>query len=130
MLIVDASVAVPACRVDNGFDVLGDKELVAPHRMWSEARSALHEAAFRGEIAWSHAFEAHDRLLRAPVAARSPRDMGYEAWRIADEFGWPKTYDAEYLALARLLDCRLVTLDVRLRRGADRLGFVVSPAEL
>jgi predicted nucleic acid-binding protein len=44
--------------------------------------------------------------------------------------GWAKTYDAEYVALARLLGCRLVTLDARLRRGADRLGFVISPDEL
>ena len=48
----------------------------------------------------------------------------------ADEMGWARTYDAEYVALARLLDCRLVTLDSRLRRGADRLGLVVSPTEL
>ena len=44
--------------------------------------------------------------------------------------GWAKTYDAEYLALAELLDCRFVTLDARLHRGAARLGFVLSPTEL
>lgn len=32
----------------------------------------------------------------------------------------------EYVALARFLGRRLVTLDARLRRGADRLGFVVA----
>ena len=60
----------------------------------------------------------------------SPRALGREAWRIADDLGWAKTYDAEYLALASLLGCRFVTLDARMRRGADRLGFVVSPSEL
>ena len=40
------------------------------------------------------------------------------------------TYDAEYVALTRMLDCRLVTIDRKLRKGADRLGFVVTPAEL
>jgi predicted nucleic acid-binding protein len=44
--------------------------------------------------------------------------------------GWAKTYDAEYVALARLLGARVVTLDARLRRGADRLGLVVLPEEL
>jgi len=53
-----------------------------------------------------------------------------EAWRIADELGWAKTYDAEFVALAALLDCQLVTLDLRLRRGAAGLGFVVTPTEL
>jgi hypothetical protein len=32
--------------------------------------------------------------------------------------------DAQYVALASILGCRLVTLDGRLRRGAARLGFV------
>jgi predicted nucleic acid-binding protein len=39
-------------------------------------------------------------------------------------------YDAEYVALAQLLRCRLVTLDAALRRSTARLGFVVSPTEL
>lgn len=49
---------------------------------------------------------------------------------MADVLGWAKTYDAEYVALAALLKCRLVTLDARLRRGANWLGLVVGPAEL
>ena len=44
--------------------------------------------------------------------------------------GWARTYDAEYLALARLLDCRVVTVDARLLRGTRRLGFVVAPSDL
>jgi len=43
---------------------------------------------------------------------------------------WAKTYDAEYVALALLLGTRVVTLDARLRQGADRLGCVVGPHEL
>jgi predicted nucleic acid-binding protein len=35
-----------------------------------------------------------------------------------------------YVALARILGCRLVTLDARLRRGTTRLGFVIGPTEL
>jgi len=51
-------------------------------------------------------------------------------WEIADELGWTKTYDAEHLALAMLLRCRLVTVDDRLRRGTARFGIVIGPAEL
>jgi hypothetical protein len=63
-------------------------------------------------------------------ASGAPARAGDLAWRIADELGWAKTYDAEYLALAGVLGCRLVTLDLRLRRGAERLGYVVTPMEL
>jgi predicted nucleic acid-binding protein len=38
-------------------------------------------------------------------------------------------HDAECVALARILGCRLVTLDGKLRDDAKRLGFVISPTE-
>jgi predicted nucleic acid-binding protein len=44
--------------------------------------------------------------------------------------GWAKTYDAQYVALARLLDCKLVTLDERLIRGIERLDIAVRPRDL
>lgn len=130
MLVLDASVAVVACLRGDGFAELGREQLVAPALMWSESRSALHELLWRGEIVPEDAASAQARLERSPVERRNDERLGEEAWRIADELGWAKTYDAEYVALARLLGCRLVTLDERLRRSADRLGFVVSPTEL
>lgn len=130
MLVIDASVAVRACAASDGFAELGSEALLAPSLMWSEARSAIHETAWRGEIDPEDAESARLRLEDCPVERVDRSDLGDEAWRIANELGLAKTYDAEYLALARLLRCRLVTLDRRLRRGADRLGFVVGPSEL
>jgi predicted nucleic acid-binding protein len=98
--------------------------------MWSEARSALHERAWRRELDADEVDGARARLTAADVELRTHHRLADEAWRIADELGWAKTYDAEYVALASLLGCRLVTVDGRLRRGADRLGFVVGPTEL
>ena len=130
MLVLDAGIAIRASIREGGLARFGGEELLAPPIMWSEARSALHEAAWRREVPAQVAREAHARLEAFPIARRRPRALGAEAWRIADELGWAKTYDSEYLALASLLGCRFVTLDARLRRGADRLGFVVSPSEL
>lgn len=55
--------------------------------------------------------------------------LGRAAWAIADRLGWARTYDAEYVALAQLLGGVLVTRDLGVRRGADRLGFVLTPQE-
>jgi hypothetical protein len=49
---------------------------------------------------------------------------------VADALGWAKTCDAEYVDLARLLRCRLVSIDARLPRGASRLVRVIGPGEL
>lgn len=130
MLVVDAAVALGACGVEGGFDDLGEPELVAPALMWSEARSALHERLWRGEVHPEDAERTRARLERCPVARRTHRRLGAEAWRLAEALGLAKTYDCEYLALASLLGCRVVTVDSRLRRGADRLGLVVLPSEL
>lgn len=125
MLVVDASVAVPACQFPEGFAGLGD-QLAAPPLMWSEARSAIHEACWRAELMVDEARSAMLRLEAAPVAASRRPELGQEAWRVAEAFGWAKTYDAEYVALAQLLRCRLVTADARLLRATRRLGFVVG----
>lgn len=129
-LVVDASVTLSACGVADGFSILGDEELIAPPLMWSEARSALHELLWRGEVEREDADATRARLENCPVAQRAPRRLGAEAWRIAEEMGWAKTYDAEYVALARLVGARVVTLDARFRSGAARLGLVIAPNEL
>ncbi len=130
MLVIDASVAVAASWSADGFEEFGDERLLAPALLWSEARSALHELLSRREITREDAERAHARLERSPIERSRHKRLGPEAWRVADELGWAKTYDAEYVALAALFGCRLVTLDARLRRATARLGFVVAPSDL
>ena len=129
MLVIDATVALAAAGADNGLDYFED-ELVAPPLMWSESRSVLHELARRGEIDPEDAVTTRRRLERSRIRRQAPAKLGAEAWDIANQLGWAKTCDAEYVALAGLLGCRLVTLDARLRRGAARLGYVIGPDEL
>lgn len=135
MLACDASLVVELSLDRIGEDAaaaLGDEELVAPPLLWSEVPSVLHEMAFRGDISRALGEQALNRFLEAriDVAERRPEGLARRAWRLAGELGWAKTYDAECLALAGLLRCRLVTLDMRLRRGTERLGLVVTPAEV
>jgi predicted nucleic acid-binding protein len=134
LLVIDASLAV-----ELSLDRIGDQarnslddDLVAPPLLWSEAASVLNELAYRGEITRELADRAFDRFVNGEVGITERRPAGLlpAAWRLAEEFGWAKTYDAEYIALAQSLECRLITLDMRLRRGANRLGLVVTPDEL
>src|SRR6185437_9363913 len=84
-----------------------------------------------GEISDELAEQALHRFLDGTlgIVERRPDGLARKAWQLAGHFGWAKTYDAEYLATAELLGCPLVTVDVRLRRGADRLGYVRTPDE-
>lgn len=129
-LVIDASAASNACLAETGFATYRSEELVAPSLLWSEVRSTLHEAVWRRELAADRALDALAKLASAPIAARTPARLSLKAWEIADQLGWAKTYDAEYIALALLLECRLVTLDDRLRRGTERFGIVIGPGDL
>jgi predicted nucleic acid-binding protein len=98
--------------------------------MWSEASSILHELKWRKEIPDELAAIATERLAAADISPRRPKGLSDEAWRIADRLGWAKTYDAEYLALARLLRCRLLTTDAKLKASGSRVTNVIGPSEL
>jgi predicted nucleic acid-binding protein len=130
VLVLDASVTLAWCLAAGELEEFAPGSRCAPALMWSEARSVLHEQAWRGELNVAQADRARRRLSDADIKLRAHPGLAEETWRVADELGWAKTYDAEYVALASLLGCRLVTLDARLRKGGDRLGFIVGPTEL
>jgi predicted nucleic acid-binding protein len=130
MLVVDAAVVVTACLSEAGLEPLAKEQLTAPYLMWSEASSVLHELRWRKEISGELATIALGRLSDADISPRRPKGLIAEAWRIADRLGWAKTYDAEYLALAKLLRCRLLTTDAKLKASGARVVGVIGPSEL
>jgi predicted nucleic acid-binding protein len=50
------------------------------------------------------------------------------AWKVADQLGWPDTFDAEYVALTQLEADALITLDRQLADAAKDL-VTVAPIE-
>ena len=129
-LVVDASVAIVAVADERGFALLGEYDLVAPRLMWSEATSVLHTMVWRRAASREDGEIMLDRLERCPVAKQSPSGLIRRSWSVADRLGWAKTYDAEYVALAQMLDCDLVTIDLRLHRAATGSGRVRTLDEL
>jgi predicted nucleic acid-binding protein len=130
MLVIDAAVAVAASHSPIGLARLASHKLVAPHLMRAEAGSVLHEKVWRREITPERGRLMLSRVVRSPVELLAPDGLLEEAWAVADELGWAKTYDAHYVALARLLRCRLVTIDERLLRGIARFRIAVRPREI
>ena len=107
-LAIDASVAVAAAANPLGFERFRHFELVAPPLMWIESISTLHAMLWRGELQSDQAEPMRERILTAPVRRREPDGLAQESWKVADELGWAKTYDANYVALARLLKCHTI----------------------
>lgn len=105
---------------------LAGQDLVAPAVLWSEATSVLDQTRWRAEISEELAKVAFDRLLDAPIARPASARLYREAERVARDLGWAKTYDAEYVALARIEGGKLITQDARLQRGAGRLVDIVG----
>lgn len=129
-LVVDASAFLDAALSEAGSDLLDGRDAVAPHLLRSEAASALHEMLWRRDISPGLASIALDRIHGLPVRLLRPPSLHREAWRVAEDLGWARTYDAEYVALARILGRPLLTIDGRLRRGAGRLIEVLGPSDL
>lgn len=130
MLVIDASAALYLLASEDGLEPLADLAFTAPALLWSEVTSVLNEMRWRGDLSLPLADATFERLLASPIERHASLKLYAEARQISRQLGWAKTYDAEYVALARRLDVGLVTRDERLRRGAARLITVVGPDEV
>jgi len=129
-LVIDASAALHLLASEQGIEPFATFDLVSPALLWSEVTSVLNEMRWRRELSPALAQTAFDRLLASPIDRRTDDGLYQDAREVARTLGWAKTYDAEYVALARTLDVDLMSRDERLRRGAARLIRVITPDEL
>ncbi len=85
---------------------------------------------FRGEISAGLGELALQAFVDLDYALENPPGLWEAATDIAEQMGWAKTYDAEYVALSRMLGYPLVTLDARMARGARRMAQIIRPADI
>lgn len=101
--------------------VLDEHALLAPTLVRSQLLSELFRQVHGGGLSAPEADATLDYVRRLRLRLLGDRVLQRVAWQVADELGWPDTYDAEYVALTRLQADALVTLDDRLARAAERL---------
>ena len=105
--------------------------LHAPRLPRSQVLLALPTQVWRGVVPPNAAREMLRRLGELPGSLCADERLLHDrAWSIADELGWAKTCDAEYVALAHLLDIPLLTVAGRLARGVEHLVRTVGPVDL
>jgi predicted nucleic acid-binding protein len=103
-------------------------ELLAPALLRSQVLSLLFRSVQQGELTAHDAENALGYVRRLKLRLLGDRVLQSVAWDVADQLGWPDTYDAEYVALTRLQADALVTLDERLAQAAKRL-VTVAPVD-
>lgn len=99
----------------------GPHQIVAPQIIRSQAMSLLFAAVAGGDLSEEVALRQHERMTGVKMRLLGDRMSRRTAWRIARDQGWTTTFDAEYLAVARLQADALVTVDPALARKAAGL---------
>jgi len=125
---------VPRFVVDSGAtlelasavaEIAPDKELCAPTLWRSEVLSAVYEAVRRGELTEESARERLGYVNALKIRLLGDAVLRRRAWELAQLLDLDTTYRAEYVALAQLQGCTLVSTD---ERWLKRVGDLVATA--
>jgi predicted nucleic acid-binding protein len=72
-----------------------------------------------GELAPEVALDRLTRVWAIRIRLLGDAVLRRRAWEVAEQLGWAKTYDAEYVALTQLQADAFVTLDADLARRVE-----------
>ena len=104
--------------------IAGGHQLLAPALLRSQLLSRLYQAVRKGELTKKEPDCRLDYVRTLRPRLLGDRVLQSVAWKIADQFGWPDTLDAEYVALTQLQVDALVTLDRKLAAAVRGLVTV------
>lgn len=86
----------------------------APQLFRSEVTAVLRKAVYAKRITDNEGLILLQRAFAAPITYYEDDELLTEAYRIANTYQQPRTYDAQYLALAQRLKCPFWTTDEKL----------------
>jgi predicted nucleic acid-binding protein len=117
--VIDAGVAL--YLADAELEVPSQHRLHAPTLWRSETLSALYEAVRAGEMQADVARKQLSYVGRLKIRLLGDAVLRRRAWQIAEQLDLETTYDAEYVALAQLQKCTLVSMDEHWLKRVDGL---------
>ena len=112
----------------NEAEIPDEHRLLAPTLVRSQLLSLLYQAVRRGELSKKDADRHLNNFRGLPIRLLGDRVLQSAAWKVADQLGWPDTFDAEYVALTQLQADAFITLDDRLAHAVRDL-VVVAPID-
>jgi predicted nucleic acid-binding protein len=116
--------------VTQGVEVSSEHQLVAPNLIRSQALALLLAAVRHGDITEDVALQRHERITELKMRLLGDRVSRRTAWKIAQEHGFETTFDAEYIAVAKLQADALITIDPALAAKAVHVVPVAPIAAL
>ena len=126
--VIGPDVALHLAR--GGAAVADEHQLVAPTLLRSQVLALLYQSVRRGDVTQADAGRQLDYIRSLRIRLLGDRVLQRHAWSLAEQLGWDNTFDAEYVALARLQADALVTLDAGLARAVKGLVTLAAPQAL
>jgi hypothetical protein len=108
--------------------VADEHQLVAPTLLRSQLLSLLYRAVRQGELTKREAERQLNYMRSLQIRLLGDRVLQSTAWKVAEQLGWPDTFDAEYVALTQLQADALITLNKELAAAVQGL-VTVAPFE-
>jgi predicted nucleic acid-binding protein len=121
--VIDSGTALHMANAS--IEVSSEHELFAPTLWRSETLSKMYEAVRRGELAVDAARERLAYINGLKIRLLGDAVLRRRAWEVAEQLELDTTYAAEYVALASLQKCTLVSMD---RRWLKLVGELVPTA--
>ena len=131
-LCLDASAVVaallprppsPAAAVLIREAIQAGERLVAPPLLYAETTAVLRRYVHTGAITHGEAVAALQDVFRLPISALHRAGVYLRALELARELGHARAYDVQYLAVAEIETCPVITLDRGLHQSARTLGI-------